>query len=124
MGKTTFALAAILAATLCAGEAAAHARLIHASPRVGATLTQAPGELRLSFSEKIDPAGSAVVLIAPDGARAALGALRLDARDPHVVVAPVPVRLAPGRYRVQWTALSVDSHQTQGDFRFSIAPAP
>jgi len=30
--------------------------------------------------------------------------------------------LAPGRYRVKWHVLSVDTHVTEGDFTFTVAP--
>jgi copper resistance protein C len=30
--------------------------------------------------------------------------------------------LAPGRYRVVWRVLSLDTHVTEGDFTFDVAP--
>jgi methionine-rich copper-binding protein CopC len=31
-------------------------------------------------------------------------------------------RLAPGTYRVMWRVISVDTHQTEGAFTFTIGP--
>ena len=31
-------------------------------------------------------------------------------------------RLAPGTYRVEWRVLSVDTHVSEGDFKFDVAP--
>jgi methionine-rich copper-binding protein CopC len=30
--------------------------------------------------------------------------------------------LRPGTYRVKWRVLSIDSHVTEGDFTFNVAP--
>ena len=35
------------------------------------------------------------------------------------LVLPLP-RLAPGRYRVRWHVVSVDTHRTEGSFEFSV----
>ncbi|HEV2530400.1 copper resistance protein CopC [Phenylobacterium sp.] len=118
--RKTYLIAGV-AIALWAGQASAHARLLHAAPRVGATVAQSPSELRLAFSESIDPAQSSVSLSGPHGL-VALGRLRLDAADKRIAVATVPVRLAPGAYRVQWSVISLDTHHTEGDFRFKVAP--
>ena len=31
-------------------------------------------------------------------------------------------QLAPGTYKVTWRVLSVDTHVTEGDFTFDVAP--
>jgi methionine-rich copper-binding protein CopC len=31
-------------------------------------------------------------------------------------------KLAPGIYKVVWRVVSVDSHVTDGDFKFTVAP--
>src|SRR2546428_440162 len=40
------------------GSALAHAYLVHADPPPGSTLAQAPTQLRLTFSEQVDPSFS------------------------------------------------------------------
>jgi len=120
MFKSLLAAAAI--AALGTGQACAHARLIRAEPRVGTTVAQSPVELRLSFSEAIDLAHSKVVLRAAGGAPVALGTLRLDRSDGRLVVAPVLGTLGPATYRVEWSMTSADTHQTDGDFKFTVKP--
>lgn len=115
---------AALAAALWSGQAAAHARLIRAAPRVGAAVAQPPTELRLWFSEAIDLPHSGVALMGPAGARMALGPLRLEGRDRRVLVAPVAGALAAGDYRVDWNVTSADTHRTDGDFKFTVRPSP
>src|SRR5690348_15391231 len=48
----------VLAAALLPLVAAAHAFLDHASPRVGSTVHGAPGEVRVWFTQELEPAFS------------------------------------------------------------------
>jgi methionine-rich copper-binding protein CopC len=108
-------------APLLAAPAAAHAMLKHAEPAVGSTVKTAPTELRLQFSERIEPALSAVELRDAKGRRVETGALRSEG-DGTVLVAPLAAPLAPGRYKISWRVLSVDTHVTHGDFSITVAP--
>jgi hypothetical protein len=119
--RRTILLAAAIAA-LGATQAHAHARLIHATPRVGSTVSASPHELRLLFSESIDPAQSSVNLSTRDERAVALGPLSLDAKDHRVVVVAVPTTLASGTYHVEWRMTSMDTHRTEGDFTFNVKP--
>ncbi|HSV04289.1 MAG TPA: copper resistance protein CopC [Phenylobacterium sp.] len=121
MSVRTTLLLSVLLAVLGGGPVLAHARLIRALPRVGATIRGSPQELRLSFSETIEPRRSSVTLRGLGGA-APTGPLALDANDARVVRVPLRERLPPGNYRVDWSVTSRDTHHTFGDFTFSIAP--
>ena len=44
-----------------------------------------------------------------------------DDADPTSLRVTLPP-LAPGRYRVSWRVLSIDTHVSQGDFTFDVAP--
>ncbi|WP_293906910.1 copper resistance protein CopC [Phenylobacterium sp.] len=103
-------------------QAGAHARLLHALPKVGATVSRAPAELRLWFSEAIEPAFSTITLSGADGRPATTGRLSLDPQDRRVAIVPIPVALPPAAYRVRWRVTSTDSHRTEGDFTFTIKP--
>ena len=91
----TLALALALTA-LAASAADAHARLLRAQPRVGSTLAAAPTELRLLFSESLQPAASHVSLKAADGRAVPLGPLSLDPANPKLAVVPIRAPLEPG----------------------------
>ncbi len=114
-------LAVLTAAVLLlpAGEALAHARLVKADPAVGSTVAKAPARLRLRFNEVIRPAASGLRLTWPDGHGAVLP-LAKDPGDAKAVTAAAPGPLPPGRYKVEWRALSPDGHHTQGDYGFTI----
>lgn len=118
--RTLIALALVLAA-VSGGQASAHARLIRATPRVGSTNPTPPAELSLFFSETIDLGRSRVSLRGPSGV-VATGPMVRDPSDGRIVHAPLREKLTPGRYRVDWSVTSLDTHQTEGDYSFSVAP--
>lgn len=111
-------LAALLAG---AASAAAHAFLDRAEPRVGSTTRAAPSEVRLWFTERLEPAFSQARVVSGDGQQVNGTSSEVDAGSPRLIRIPLPA-LSPGVYRVIWRVLSVDTHVTEGDFTFRIAP--
>lgn len=110
---TAFALLALSPAA-----AHAHAVLDHASPSVGSTVS-APREVHLYFTQALEPRFSVAQLRSSSGA--VIGTGHVDQADPKQIV--IPVRgLAPGRYKVDWKVLSVDTHRTEGNFGFEVKP--
>jgi methionine-rich copper-binding protein CopC len=108
-------------AALVASAASAHAFLEHAEPAVGSTVHAAPAHVRLWFSERLEPAFSSAQIEDASGRRIDTSGGKVDASDPTLLEIAAPP-LAPGRYRVKWRVLSVDTHVTQGDFTFTLAP--
>jgi copper transport protein len=97
-----------------------HATLRSSSPAAGSTLGRAPSEIRLVFSEEVEPSLGSIRLVGPDGRAARLAAAG-DPRDVSALVAPVPAALANGTYRVEWRIVSEDGHPIDGRFEFTIA---
>lgn len=118
MGKLTLGLAAAIA--LAATAASAHPKLMSASPAPGATVAGSPHEIRITFSETIFPKLSGVEVKDPAGATVKTAAARADPKDRKQLVAPIPSTLAPGRYRVEWHAVSTDTHHVKGQFDFTV----
>lgn len=120
----SYAILAILTLLFSmANEASAHARLKRANPPVGGAVSveKAPSELRIWFSERVEPSLSEIQVLNAAGARVDNGGLRLDESDPtelHLALQP----LHPGRYRVIWRVVSVDTHKTNGAFPFRVRP--
>jgi len=110
-------IAIALAGVVAASEASAHATLERARPAVG-SVTQAPAEIRLWFSERIEARFSRARLITRDGAAIAAPSAVVNGNE---LVLRVP-RLRPGTYRVMWSVLSVDTHKTEGAFSFEVRP--
>lgn len=99
------------------GSASAHAFLLHASPAAGATLVSPPKEVSLDFSEALEPTFSNVTVVDGTGHKVAAAGV---ANGTRMSVALQPLK--PGTYSVTWHALSVDTHRTQGSFRFTVKP--
>jgi len=113
-------IATSLAFALAATSAFAHAQLEKATPAIGSTVSP-PSEIRLEFSEGVEPKFSKVSLTGPGGA-AALGAARTDSGNQAVLIVPISKPLSAGVYTVRWQAVSVDTHHTQGTFEFTVKP--
>jgi copper resistance protein C len=107
------------AALFFATSAWAHAFLDHSNPPVGARVT-APKQVSIWFTEAVEPAFSRIEVTDSSGTRVDEGGTHIGANREllHVRVKP----LSPGTYKVTWHVVSVDTHHTQGDFTFTVAP--
>jgi methionine-rich copper-binding protein CopC len=110
-----------LAFALGATQAFAHAQLEKATPPVGGTVASA-SEIRLEFSEGVEPKFTKVTLTGPGGAVAPLGAASTESGNQAVLIVPISKPLSAGVYTVRWQAVSVDTHHTQGTFEFTVKP--
>ena len=99
--------------------ARAHAFLAHAEPRVGSTGHTAPAAVSVTFTEPVEPSFCRVDV--RDAHGQAIGAGVLEHPKPDELRLPLPP-LAAGDYTVHWTVISVDTHQTEGRFEFTVAP--
>jgi hypothetical protein len=114
----------ILAATipvlllLATGQAAAHASLERADPRVGNKVAAPPHQVTLWFTEKLEAAFSSMTVTNPAGQRVDTGKARISGNQMSILVRPG----GTGTYRVNWHVLSVDTHTTDGDFTFQVGP--
>ncbi len=115
-GKLTVAAVLLL---LGAVAAYAHAHLDRASPAAGATLATAPSEVRLHFTQKLEPKFSAIVVRNAAGQQVDKGDSGVDATDQQVLRVSVQP-LAPGRYKVEWRLTSIDTHSSTGDYTFRV----
>ena len=112
--------AATLAFACAATTAFAHAQLEKATPAVGSTVASA-SEIRLEFSEGVEPKFTKVSLTGPGGA-VPLGAGNTEPSNQAVLIVPISKPLSAGVYKVHWQAVSVDTHHTQGTFEFTVKP--
>src|SRR3954451_9508829 len=90
----------ILSIACPASEVLAHAVLVSATPQVGSVVTVAPSEVRLGFSEGVEPRFSGIEITSvAGGQRAPAGRAQVQGTS---MVAPLPRPLPPGVYRVHW----------------------
>ena len=101
------------------GLALGHSGLQRAEPPVESTLKRPPREVKLYFSERLEPDYSTVQVRDGRGAQ-------VDRQDAHAdpsnpLLLRVTLRpLEHGAYTVIWRVLSVDSHVTEGRFTFRV----
>ncbi len=105
-----------------AGEAKAHAHLKSATPAMGGTVTAAPAELDLAFSEGVNPRFTGLTMTGPAGAAVATGPSKLGPGGDATLVVPVTGTLGAGTYKVVWHALATDGHKTDGAYTFTVKP--
>src|ERR1700690_1915710 len=103
-----------LVLALGASAARAHAFLDHASPLVGSTVSTAPHEVSLTFTQNLEPAFSTVEVTDASGARVDQGKAQISGNTMQIGLKSLPA----GSYKVRWHVLSVDTHSTQGAFSF------
>jgi copper resistance protein C len=96
--------------------ALAHAALHHASPTAGSTLSTAPTEVSLWFTDNLEGAFSSVEVTDSGGGRVDQGNAQVSGNAMRVGVKA----LSPGSYRVDWRAVSVDTPKSEGDFTFQV----
>jgi methionine-rich copper-binding protein CopC/putative copper export protein len=97
-----------------------HSQLVTSVPAAGDVVAASPTEIRLVFSEPIEPAYTTLDLIGPDGATIASSIGDRDPADQYTLVAAVS-SLTDGVYTVNWRALSAaDGHTTSGFFTFGV----
>ena len=120
----------IPAARLCApvllailglpAAASAHAFLETAVPAVGSTVRAAPTEVRINFTQGIEPAFTTIHVADAQGQRVDQGGVHIEDNNTHLAIGLKA--LTPGSYHVTWKAVSVDTHHTEGSFTFTVAP--
>jgi len=102
------------------GRLEAHAFLQHAEPGVGSTVQTSPSEVRIWFTESIEPAFSTIQVFNASGKEVDKRDVHLDRTNQALLHVSLP-RLGAGTYKVIWRVVSVDTHVTNGNFTFQIA---
>lgn len=107
------------AAVAVAGAAAAHARLVSATPAPDSVVAS-PRAVSMTFSGRMVPAFSGFDLVGPGGAEVAVAA---SVSDDGKTLSGAPARpLAPGVWRVNWRIASTDGHRMTGSYSFTVRP--
>lgn len=99
--------------------ASAHAILESENPSSGSTVTTAPPELTLHFSEPVEISLGSVRVFSCSGGRVSTGAPHHTSAGSSVVGASLP-SLQSGLYVVTWRVISADSHPVHGAFTFTV----
>jgi hypothetical protein len=130
-----FGVFTALALSLMATSAVAHPKLKSAAPApdmdANASPTErgvaakdntggAPKEIRLLFSEAVIAKLSGIELKDDAGKTVPTGSSQTDPQDQKQLVVSVSTPLAPGHYKVNWHAVSEDTHRVKGEYNFTV----
>jgi methionine-rich copper-binding protein CopC len=110
----------VIVASLLGGTAYAHPQLQSADPAPGAATTTSPKQIRISFDENLIPKMSGVEVKDQTGKIIATGKAATDPANKKLLVVPINEQLPPGDYKVEWHAVSDDTHRIKGSFSFSV----
>jgi methionine-rich copper-binding protein CopC len=102
-----------------AARVEAHAFLKDAEPAVGSTVQISPNEVRIRFTEDIEPAFSSIQVFDASGKEVDKRDVHLDRSDRALLHVSLS-RLGAGIYKVVWRVVSVDTHVTNGSFTFQV----
>lgn len=114
-----------IAAGLFATAAFAHPSLVSSTP-ADKTQVTAPATIDLKFSETLVPQFSAASLVMtgmpgmPNHGTMKINASVSGASDGKTMIITPAQALQPGDYRVEWRAVSSDTHPITGNFSFKV----
>jgi len=97
----------------------AHAFLRDAEPGVGSTVPTSPNEVKIRFTENIEPAFSCIQVFNASNSQVDKRDVHLDRSDHALLRVSLP-QLGVGTYKVVWRVVSVDTHVTNGSFTFRV----
>jgi methionine-rich copper-binding protein CopC len=108
----------LMALTITPIPASAHAQLDKAIPLVGGTVATSPPEVRIVFTQPLDPQKSGIEVTTADGRSVTATRATVDGAQ---MVLKLP-RLPDGKYSVSWHTLSTDGgdHALTGHYTFEI----
>ncbi|WP_417232271.1 copper homeostasis periplasmic binding protein CopC [Brevundimonas sp.] len=107
----------VMAVSLAATAASAHAHLTAATPAANSTAT-APRSVTLTFSERLIPAFSRLEIVNAAGTRSTV--VTTVSEDGKSLVGTLSAPLTTGRYTVHWAIASGDGHRMTGTHAFTV----
>ena len=110
-------LIALAAAVAFAGPAAAHVRLVSATPAPN-SIAVATRSISLVFSDRTVPAFSGFDVVNAAGEK--LAVRTSVSGDGKTLAGTLTRPLAAGAYRVDWRIASTDGHRMTGSYTFSV----
>ena len=117
---TSMAAVIMIAASLFDSAAHAHPELQSAEPAAGGT-TASPQQIKITFNENVMAQFSGVEVKDKAGKMITTGKATVDPANKKQLVVPLKEQLPPGEYKVEWHAVSDDTHRVKGNYTFSVA---
>ena len=102
------------------GATLAKPSLDHAVPKVESEIDVPPTEIKVWFSDEIDPMFSTLEVDDCQGKQVDDGDTHQDPNDKKELIISIPTRIYNGDYTVVWKINTLGSKQNQGKFKFTI----
>jgi copper transport protein len=115
------ALVAAAASLALPAAAWAHAALLQTTPVASRIVNTPPKEVRLRYSEPVEPRFAVVSVTNAAGDKETNGSPSRSPANADTLVIPLK-KLAEGWYLVYWRVISVDGHPVRGAFTFAVGP--
>lgn len=122
--KHTLASLTLFASLATATSAFAHAHLESQLPAADSTVASAK-ELRLTFSEGVEEKFTKISITSTAGGKTEIETpptVSTDPADKKILIVTPAAPLAAGQYKVEWHAVSVDTHKSEGSYSFTVSP--
>jgi methionine-rich copper-binding protein CopC len=120
MSRNPTAAFALIVTALLSTAATAHPELQSAEPPAGKS-SPAPKQIRILFNESVIPQFSGIEVKDQSGRAVAVGKATVDPANRKMMVVPVKDPMAAGDYKVDWHAVSDDTHKVKGSYSFGVA---
>jgi len=96
-----------------------HAFPDHSEPRVGSEVKTTPDQVKIWFDSGIEPVFSSIEVFDSNHQKVDKGDGRVDPKDHTLLEVSLPP-LPPGKYEVSWSVVALDTHRTEGRFKFTV----
>ena len=83
-------------------------------------MTSSPKQIKITFNESVIPQFSGLELRDQTGKVITTGRPTTDPTNKKQLVVPIQEQLPPGDYKVEWHAVSDDTHRVKGSYSFSV----
>jgi len=97
----------------------AHAFVDHAEPGVGSKTSVPPHLIKIWFTERLEPSLSKIQVFDHAGTEIDKRDTKADPNNGQLLIVSLP-ELRPGKYKIVWRVVSVDTHTTNGSFEFEL----
>lgn len=96
----------------------AHTHPVSMTPAPDSTV-EAPASVVMHFSGDMEPKFSSITVSNASGHVVNVEASSVASDDKKLMSVTLP-KLAPGVYTVNWVAVSVDTHRSEGEYKFTV----
>ena len=122
-GRASTLLVALTVALALPAAAWGHASLLATQPAASGVLSQPPTQVRLTYSERIEPRFAVISVTDAQGNQEMVGSPARAPDDENTIF--IKLRHLPqGWYLVWWRVISADGHPVRGAFTFAVGPSP